>query len=301
MSVATASFAALGTTAAVFVDEPASLSYARELLERELDEIDAACSRFRDDSELSRLNRSPGAPVVVDALLLTAVETALRVARQTDGDVDPTIGRALRCLGYDRDFELVRDGPPPKVTLVAAPGWRTIALDRGASTIAVPRGVELDLGATGKAFAADRAAATIHDATGCGVLVNLGGDLATAGPPPSGGWRVRLADDHANPEPDAETVAVTTGAIATSSVTARRWGSGLHHIVDPRTGAPVEVVWRTVSVAAATCVDANAAATAAVVRGGPAVEWLESLALPSRLVAAGGDVVTVAGWPERQA
>jgi thiamine biosynthesis lipoprotein len=300
MSVASASFAALGTTATVFVDDSGTVSIARDLLTRELEEIDAACSRFRADSGLSRLNRSTGAPVVVDALLLAAVEAALRVARQTDGYVDPTIGRALRALGYDRDFELVRDGPPPTVTLVAAPGWRAVKLDRGASTITVPSGVELDLGATGKAFAADRAAASIHDATGGGVLVNLGGDLATAGPAPAGGWRVRIADDHTSPEPDAETVAVASGAIATSSVTARRWGSGLHHIVDPRTGAPAKVVWRTATVAAASCVDANAAATAAIVRGRSAIEWLESLALPSRLVSADGDVVPVAGWPERQ-
>jgi FAD:protein FMN transferase len=297
--VVSAAFGALGTTAAVFVTDAASLEPARELLARELAAVDAACSRFRDDSELVRLNRSGSGPVHVSSLLLDAVDAALHAAERSAGDVDPTVGRTLRAIGYDRDYAQLRDAPA--IRLVAAPGWRTVALDRAAATITLPDGVELDLGATGKAFAADRAATSIHAALGTGVLVNLGGDLAIAGPPPTGGWRVRIAEDHANPGAGAETVAVESGAIATSSVTARRWragGRGVHHIVDPRSGAPAEVVWRGVSVAAGSCVDANTAATAAIVRGAQAPQWLASLSLPSRLVSADGDVVRVAGWPE---
>jgi FAD:protein FMN transferase len=297
--VVSAAFGALGTTAAVFVTDAAALDAARELLARDLATLDVTCSRFRDDSELVRLNRSHGTPMRVSSLLLDAVDAALRAAARSAGDVDPTVGRTLRAIRYDRDYALL--GEEPAIALVAAPGWRTVALDRAAGTITLPDGVELDLGATAKAFAADRAAASIHATLGTGVLVNLGGDLAVAGPPPGGGWRVRIADDHANPDPDAETVTVSSGAIATSSVTARRWraaGRPVHHIVDPRTGEPAQVVWRTVSVAAASCVDANTAATAAIVRGAPAPQWLESLSLPSRLVSAGGEVVRVAGWPE---
>jgi thiamine biosynthesis lipoprotein len=142
----------------------------------------------------------------------------------------------------------------------------------------------------------------VFAATGAGALVNLGGDIAVAGPAPPDGWSVRVTDDHAaGVDAPGQTVAVPSGGLATSSVMVRRWtreGRDLHHIVDPRTGAPVAVVWRTVSVSAASCVDANTASTAAVVRGERAPEWLETLRLPSRLVRPDGAVVYVRGWPE---
>jgi thiamine biosynthesis lipoprotein len=112
---------------------------------------------------------------------------------------------------------------------------------------------------------------------------------------------VRVTDWHAaGPEADGETVQVCSGGLATSSTTVRRWergGEELHHVVDPATGRSAEVVWRTVSVAAATCVDANVAATAAIVRGLRSPDWLQSLGLPARLVRPDGTVVRVGGWP----
>jgi thiamine biosynthesis lipoprotein len=90
------------------------------------------------------------------------------------------------------------------------------------------------------------------------------------------------------------------GGLATSSTAVRRWrrgGTAYHHVLDPRTGLPAEPVWRTVTVTAATCVDANTASTAAIVRGRPALGWLARLGLPSRLVGADGAVRRVAGWP----
>jgi thiamine biosynthesis lipoprotein len=159
--------------------------------------------------------------------------------------------------------------------------------------------VRLDLGATAKALVADRAATAAARATGTAVLVNLGGDIAMGGAAPQDGWPVRVADSH-RPAPDApgQTLAVRSGALATSSTTVRRWGPAAHHIIDPATGRPAAGCWRTVSVAAASCVDANAASTAAVVLGAAAPAWLERRRLPARLVALDGDVVTVAGWPE---
>jgi thiamine biosynthesis lipoprotein len=137
------------------------------------------------------------------------------------------------------------------------------------------------------------------------VLVSLGGDIAVAGPPPAGGWQVRVQDvtgDPADPPPGRYAqVAIAAGGLATSSTSARRWRRGgdvLHHILDPRTGLPAGPAWRTVSVAAGSCADANAASTAAVVRGRPALGWLAALGLPSRLVDETGAVFTVAGWPE---
>ena len=145
--------------------------------------VDVACSRFRADSGLSAVNQGAGRPVVASGTLLDAVEVALAAAAATDGLVDPTIGRVLRVLGYDRDFELVaREGPPLRAVVTTVPGWRAVRVDRVAKTITVPEGVELDLGATAKAWCADRAAAAAAARCGTGVLVSLGGDIAVAGP-----------------------------------------------------------------------------------------------------------------------
>jgi thiamine biosynthesis lipoprotein len=236
-------------------------------------------------------------------LLARAVEISLRAARATDGAVDPTVGRAMRAIGYDADGAAVASGSGPiPIRLERVPGWRQVHLDVGRRTLRVPAGVEIDLGSTGKALAADLAAEAAGTAAmPGGWLVNLGGDIAIAGAATAGGWRVLAADD-ARTAPDAggEVIALQTGALATSSTTVRRWSRGeveLHHIIDPSTGEPARGPWRTVSVVAASCVDANAAATAAIVRGPDAVDWLGDLGLPARLVSTAGDVMRVAGWP----
>jgi thiamine biosynthesis lipoprotein len=299
-----ASFLALGTGAVVLTSDPASLGDACLAVAREIDAIDRACSRFRDDSELARVNSAGGEPVAVGPVLLDALEAALRAARLTGGDVDPTVGEAIRVLGYDRDFAAVPRTGGPLLQVAKVPGWRQVALDRERGLVRVPAGVRLDLGATAKALAADRAAARAAAATGCGVLVSLGGDIATAGQPPEGGWAVRVTDWHdAGPAAAGETIRVHGGALATSSTTVRRWTRGdepLHHVVDPATGRPAALVWRTVSVAAATCVDANTTATAAIIRGERGPAWLRSLGLPARLVRPDSSVVRVAGWPAPQ-
>jgi thiamine biosynthesis lipoprotein len=298
------SFMALGTGAVVLTADQASLGDACLAVAREIDAIDRACSRFRDDSELARVNSAGGEPVAVGPVLLDALDAALRAARLTDGDVDPTVGEAIRVLGYDRDFAAVSRAGGPLLQVVKVPGWRRVVLDRERGLVRVPAGVRLDLGATAKALAADRAAARAAAAAGCGVLVSLGGDIATAGQPPSGGWAVRVTDWHdAGPEADGETIRVHGGALATSSTTVRCWTRGdepLHHVVDPATGRSADLVWRTVSVAAATCVDANTAATAAIIRGERGPAWLCSLDLPARLVRPDGSVVRVSGWPAPQ-
>jgi thiamine biosynthesis lipoprotein len=181
------------------------------------------------------------------------------------------------------------------------PGWRAIEIDRKAAAIRIPRGVRLDLGATAKAWAADRAADAVYEATGVGSLVSLGGDIATAGAAPGDGWRIYVTEDHRDGlNSDGQLVAISSGGLATSSTTTRRWekdGKINHHIIDPETGVPVASVWRTASVAAATCVDANIASTAALVRGSGCVEWLAGYGLPARLVAQDGRVVAVGDWP----
>ena len=299
-----ASFPALGTTAALALTAPDSARTAKSILREELDRLDVACSRFRDDSELTRLNSAAGrGPVRVSDLLLDAVEAALRAAVLTDGRVDPTVGTALEMVGYDRDFgRIAPDGPPLDFSARPVPGWRAVTVDRTASTVALRPGVRLDLGATAKAFCADRAALAIAAATGAGVLVSLGGDVAVAGPPPDGGWSVKIDADHTAPlDGPGPVVAIHQGGLATSSTTVRRWrrgGEEVHHVIDPATSAPARECWQTVTVAAGSCLDANIASCAAVVMGPSAPAWLQDLRLPARLVDATGVVTAVAGWPQ---
>jgi FAD:protein FMN transferase len=303
--VATVTFPALGTTTVLVVADRAAAREAQSIVTAEIAAVDIACSRFRADSELSRLNAAAGQAVIVSPLFLEALDVALRAAALTDGRVDPTVGGAMRVLGYDRDFaEVERHGPPLQVTLAAIPGRFLIAIDRQAHTVRIPAGVEVDLGATAKALCADRAARAAAQTTGVGVLVSLGGDIAVDGTGPEGGWKVRVTDDHVSPvDAPGQTVTITSGGLATSITSVRRWSRGgrsLHHVLDPATGQPADSVWRTVSVAARSCVDANIASTAAVIIGAAAPQWLAERAMPARLIAVDGTVVHVAGWPRGQ-
>jgi thiamine biosynthesis lipoprotein len=308
---ATATWEALGTTALVRVCDGALIEPARAMLAAELDAIDLAASRFRTDSELERVNRGQGSFVPISGLLHEAIAAALSAAELTGGAVDPTLGEAIRVAGYDRDWHELTP-PSPGAPAPAKPShhrparrWREVTLCDDPSGVHVPRGVQLDLGATAKALTADRAARAIHAATGTGVLVSLGGDIATAGPPPPGGWSVHVTDDHrAGPHAPGQTVTVADGGLATSSTTVRRWlhdGRAMHHILEPATGQPATGPWRTVSVAARSCLDANIASTAAIVMGAAAPKWLAGWSLPSRLVAQDGTIRTICGWPAEEA
>jgi thiamine biosynthesis lipoprotein ApbE len=295
---------ALGTSMHVVVTDPAHLDAATACVTRVVESIDRACSRFRDDSELSRLLAAVGPrETVVSPLLAQALATALRAAELTDGAVDPTVGEAVRNAGYSVDFDAVApDGDAVPLHVRPVPGWRRIRLYDATRRVEIPSGVDVDLGATAKALAADLGATAARDAIdGNGVLVSLGGDVAVAGMPPDEGWHVQIAEDsRAAITPNGETIAIRSGGVATSSTTVRRWRRGgieLHHIIDPATGLPADGPWRTVSVVAGTCVDANIAATAAIVRGRAATAWLESAGLPARLVDRSGVVERVGGWP----
>ena len=291
----TAQWAVWGTVARIVVTDPAMVDEAAAIARAELDAVDQACSRFREDSELRFAGRSGGRPVTVSPLLADLVAAALEAARETGGAVDPTVGAALCGLGYDRDFaEITGRTVAPAVRVFPVPDYRAVRLrDR---ELTVPDGVLLDLGATAKAAAADRIATLITLRLGVGVLVALGGDIATAGPAPDGGWQVLVRDRPADP---SCTVRLPAGAaLATSSTAGRTWGRRgelLHHIVDPRTGRPAPNIWRTVSVAADTCLRANTLSTAAIVRGQGAYDLLRTT--PSRLVTPSLDVLRLGGWP----
>jgi thiamine biosynthesis lipoprotein len=311
LTTGTDTFSVFGTTATLLVSEPGMVEAARVIADDELAAVDRACSRFRPDSELARLNGAGGAVTSVSVLFAELVEAALRSARLTDGDVDPTCGQALEEIGYDRDFAVLQADEQPRHRARPArrvPGWRSVQLDHRRLLAQLANGAQLDLGATAKAWAADRCAEIIAEKLGSGVLVSLGGDMAVAGPPPpdrgggrGGGWGVRVTDDHAaGPDAPGQTVTIRTGGLATSSTTVRTWAVGgrrVHHIIDPATGEPAESCWRTVSVAAGRCVDANTASTAAIIRGEAALPWLNEAGLPARLVRHDGSVETTAGWP----
>ena len=306
-TVAVAQRNALGTTARVAMWPPEHADVALAAVDDVLRALDLQASRFRPDSEISWLHRAHGGLFMLSGGLAEAIRVALTAAAWTGGLADPTIGSALISLGYDRDFAAIDPGrlDPPAAPL-PAPGWQSVRLD--GPLLRLPAGVLLDLGATAKGLGSDRAVRAVQAATGNtgGTLVSLGGDIATGGTPPAGGWPILVADVPGLPAGPggagpAQRVRLARGAVATSSVTCREWqraGRVMHHIVDPRTGLPAEGPWQMVSVAAATCADANAAATAAVVAGDGAKQWLAAARLPARLVARDGAVSCMGGWPE---
>ena len=327
LAPAAAEWRALGCSVRLVVADPAKLALCRTRLTAWLDAVDGACSRFRPDSEISSISRVEG-PVEISPLLADALAAAIRAARLTDGLVDPTVGAAMAAVGYDRDFELMEpDGAPIRVTLRPVPGWHLIDLERpedetaGPSILRLRVGITLDLGATAKAWAADSAASELAKIADCGVLVALGGDIAVGGMPPlredgERFWRITVRDrtdartalgespelpeSPADLGPEAE-ISITDGGLATSGTSSRRWlrgGDLLHHILDPRTGLPAATPWRTVSVAAGNCLDANTASTAAMLLGAKAPAWLTAHGLPARLVPEdGGPIVYTPGWP----
>jgi thiamine biosynthesis lipoprotein len=295
-----------GTSARLVVTDAVALTRARRIADRILLDVELACSRFRDDSELRAIGGRASAGVVVSDMLAALVERALDAARQTRGDVDPTLGGVLDGLGYDREVRMLphtQHGTEASFSMSVAtprePGWTRISLE--GRILRVPDDLRLDLGATAKAVAADLCATAIADELHCGALVSLGGDIATAGRTRGDGWQVTVRD---LPHDPASTITLGDGfAVATSSTQKRRWihdGRQVHHILDPRLGLPVPPVWRSVTVAAEHCLRANTLSTAAVVKGRRAVEWLAAQGTPARLVDTHGTVTHVGGWPDSE-
>jgi thiamine biosynthesis lipoprotein len=306
LSPATRQWEVWGTTARVVVTDPKLADDAQALVKSQLDAVDEACSRFREDSELAQVQRRliarPGHAVVVSALLADLIRAGLDAAERTAGDVDPTLADDLSALGYDRDYALIQlrtptGSIPVHLSHRIRHHWGDLRLD--GRRLTMPAGVHLDLGASAKAFSADRAAAAVAKWYRCGVLVSLGGDIATAGPVPEAGWQVLVQDGEHEPQ---SRIRLDGGALATSSTISRRWRNGtsaVHHILDPASGQPADPVWRTVSVAADNCAEANALTTATVVRGWKALPWLRSTGHTARLVSSNGEIVTLGGWPEQ--
>ena len=300
--IAVAERDALGTTARIAVWPPQNLDAACAAVDAVLAALDQQASRFRTDSEICWVHRCGGGLFMLSPGLAEVVGVALDAAQWTGGLTDPTVGNALISLGYDRDFAAIdQQSADVPAAPVKAPGWQTVQLD--GVMMRVSAGIRLDLGATAKGVGSDRAARAAISACRLagGVLVGLGGDIAVAGTPPRDGWPVTVAEvPGVAGSAGAQLVRLPRGAIATSSTRCRQWrraGQELHHIVDPRTGMPADGPWRTVTAAAATCADANAATTAAIVAGEHAERWLDAAGLPARLVAHDGRIRYLGGWP----
>lgn len=300
-------WSAIGTVNAVLVSEPAAIVPAAQIAERYLARLDQAASRFRPDSELSRITamaRSDAVTVAVSPILGDCIAAALHAARLTDGLIDPTLGGAIAAAGYDADLTVIqsrRDAPVTAPDPAPRPDWRTIGFRARGRRLTLPRGSRLDLGAVAKAAAADAIAAELEDSLPGGFLVNLGGDIATSGINPEGGWPIAVADHKGRV---LQVIAGHGQAFATSSTQKRTWTQGgrrRHHIIDPRTGEPAEVTWAQVACAAATAVEANAASTAAIVLGPAAPAWLAERGVPARLDHLSGRVATTPGWPTLEA
>lgn len=285
------------TSARLVVTHAESLDAARAIVDEETDSVERASSRFRDDSELAGLDDRLSGGAQISPTLAALIRGALTAAQLTDGAVDPTLGKAMDAIGYDRDIRLILDDDGPVRAIAAErPGWRYVQLD--GQHLTVPAGLSLDLGATAKALAADRATTRIAAELGTGVLLSLGGDIATAGAAPYGGWQITVQDLPGDP---AGQISIDNGtAVATSSTQRRSWRRGdeiVHHIIDPLTGMSAPSIWRTASVAGPSCLVANALSTAAIVWGAQAPRRLAEHHLPARLVSADGDVIVLGGWP----
>ena len=243
----------------------AALGRARHQIER----LEATLSRFRPDSELSRLNASPERDVPVSAALWECLTNALASAARTDGVYDPTILNALEAAGYDRPFvELDPTNGPIPAPPTRGRGWRSVELDARTRTVRLPAGVRVDLGGVGKSWIAERAAEWLGPFGPC--LVDAGGDIAVRGVPPGEkGWLVGLADPR-SPDDDLAWLTIADCGVATSGVEYRRWsrrGVTRHHVIDPRTGAPASTDLLSVTVIAPRADDANVHALVALIEG----------------------------------
>lgn len=281
-------------TVATFAPTRDDHTRAVQTVQAWLRHVDRVASTYRADSQLQTLNAAAGRTVTAGPTLTAMLTAALDIAQRTGGLVDPTIGQVT--LRHTEPIRVAR-----RVT------YRDVDVrpTTSGAVVRVPIGVRLDLGATAKAWAADQSASIAATAANGGALVSLLGDVSISGPAPSAGWAVRVTDDHREgvhtSNRTAQTIALTSGGLATSGTTARVMmlsdGTPAAHIVDPRTLLPVDSPWRAVSVAAPSCLIANAASTAAVILGAGAPDWLERSSLPARLASRDGAPRFLGQWP----
>ncbi|WP_141579001.1 FAD:protein FMN transferase [Actinomadura sp. WMMA1423] len=277
----TEDFPLWGGAATVMVDDPGRLGAARRAVDHVIDDIDAACGAFRDDSDLARVNAAAGRPVRIGSTFLAVLWTALHACDLTGGLVDPLVGA----------------------------GSGAVLIDDPPGTVTIPAGTTLDLWNMAMAFAADRAAESAAGQAGCGVCVGFPGSVATAGPVPDPGWPVQVTGGrglgHRGEPPPGQEIVLRAPGLATSSPpvpgrTAGHWAGRLQVVPRAADAPPVvreQRLWRTVSVIGLACVAAKTASIAALASGSAAAAWLGSRELRARMVDADGRVTTVGDWP----
>lgn len=227
-------------------------------------------SRFRPDSELSRLNARPACRVRVSHTLWDVVRVALDTADRSGGLLSPALLNELESAGYDRPFDEM-SGESAAPAMRSAAGWQAIRTDSAERTIQLPAGVRIDLGGTAKGWAADSAARRL---TRYGAaLVDAGGDIAVRGPRSDGEpWTIAVADP-IQPDRDLALLRIVSGGVATSGIDYRRWrkdGVWKHHLIDPRTGEPAETDLVSATVVGPSTVEAEAAAKIVMLLGAEA-------------------------------
>lgn len=305
------SFTSMGTVVRLIAapeSDERTVQRAMAVIRRVFTREDARFSRFRADSELSRVNAMAGKWTHVTHPFATLTELALRAARETDGLFDPTVLPALLAAGYDRDFtEVVARGDDVDEELAAlrrdfsalmikqstvCGAWREVELD--GTRLRLPEGAALDFGGIAKGWTVDLVAPWLTRLPWA--IVDAGGDLRLVGNPP-GGWVEIGVEDPEDGDAEALRLRVASGALATTSVTVRAWGQGQHHLIDPRTSLPAmtsvvqSTVWRR------TCAEAEVWSKAALLRGPEVLDRVFGC-----LVMSTGEVVTnLAAAPEDEA
>ncbi len=293
-----ASFYAMGTTITVLAPLWRLAEAAR--LTRELfEEWEQALSRFRPESEASRLRAATGHYVKLSGLLYEALSTALDAARATRGVFDPTLRDRMIQIGYDRSFEAMGQQLPAALyeQPAAMGAWRHIRMDDSRRMVWLPHGVGLDFGGIGKGLAVDAALDLLEEAGVTPALVNAGGDLAVRGlPKKKARWTVATLG-----KGRGWSVGLEHGALATSGVERRRWRQGAiarHHLIDPRTGEPSQSGLWSVTAAAGSCAQAEVAAKTALILGEErGVDFIEEIGLAALLVRDDGEWRTAGAWP----
>lgn len=296
-------FRAMNTDVGVWLWSASPIAgQAMREVEEMFQEVESRLSRFRDDSELCRLNAVAGRGAVpISPLLCRVLAQALAAARQTDGIFDPTLLPQLRQAGYDRSFELLDesngDSPAPPSNGNRA-GWQQIRLDPANGTVELPAGVAVDLGGIAKGWTVDRASELLADWGPS--LVDAGGDMRASGLP-GGEWWPITVEDPFHPAMDLLTLGLDNCAVATSSIGKRNWlhnGQRLHHLIDPRTGTSSTSDLHTVSVLAPSAMEAEVAAKTALLLGNAeGAAWLQTQSNPAVLIRRSGDCTTVGQLP----
>ena len=274
-------FRAMGTDVSLYGPDVEAFDGAFAAIGRVFETQQRRFSRFRDDSELTAVNRLAGRWVPVSSAFERVVRLALDHASATGGLFDPTVLHALMAAGYDRDFDEVLAGArgalhPPE----PCGRWTEVQVRQG--SVRLPPEVGLDLGGIAKGWTVDLAAAGALDAGLAWALVAAGGDLAIVGDAPA--LEIPIEDPETLERPMAM-LRLDRGALATSSVAKRAWGPDLHHVIDPRTSAPLRSDTVQATVWAPTCAEAEVLATWALLRGPDAANQL-----PCAIVASSGAV-----------